>query len=84
MPEKAEALGILLVLLPGFACAYIVQFLAVRRRQTEMDKVVEALLFSLVLYVITLPIFGNTLPIGWGLQKGFNPGHFWSLSIGST
>ena len=65
MPEKAEALGILLVLLPGFACAYLVQFLAVRRRQTEMDKVVEALLFSLVLYVFTLPFFGNTLPIGW-------------------
>jgi hypothetical protein len=65
MPEKMEALGVLLVLLPGFACAYIVQFLAVRRKQTELDKVVEALLFSLILYVVTLPFFGNTLPIGW-------------------
>lgn len=72
MPEKAEALGVLLVLLPGFACAYIVQFLAVRRKQTELDKVVEALLFSLLLYLITLPFFSNTLPIS--LQH-LDPGH---------
>jgi hypothetical protein len=30
-----------------------------------MGKVVEALLFSLILYVFTLRFFGNTLPIGW-------------------
>lgn len=65
MPEKMEALGVLLVLLPGFACAYIVQSPAVRRRQTELDKVVEALLLSLVLYVIVLPFFGSILPISW-------------------
>jgi hypothetical protein len=63
MPEKMEALGVLLVLLPGFACAYIVQSLSVRRRQTELDKVVEALLLSLILYVITLPFYGHSLPI---------------------
>jgi len=63
MPEKMEALGVLLVLLPGFACAYVVQMLAVRRKQTELDKVVEALLFSLILYVATLPFFGSTFPL---------------------
>ncbi len=65
MPDKVEALGVLLVLLPGFACAYIVQFLAVRRKQSELDKIIEALLFSLVLYLITLPFFGYTLPLAW-------------------
>jgi len=65
MPDKAEALGILLVLLPGFASAYIVQMLAVRRKQSELDKVVEALLFSLFFYIITLPMFGSTLPLSW-------------------
>lgn len=65
MPDKAEALGILLVLLPGFTSAYIVQMLAVRRKQSELDKVVEALLFSLAFYLITLPFFGNTLPLSW-------------------
>jgi hypothetical protein len=65
MPEKVEALGVLLVLLPGFACAYVVQMLAVRRKQTELDKIVEALLFSLFLYVATLPFFGYVFPIHW-------------------
>jgi hypothetical protein len=65
MPDKPEALGVLLVLLPGFACAYIVQFLAVRRKQSELDKIIEALLFSLILYLITLPFFGYTLPLAW-------------------
>jgi hypothetical protein len=65
MPEKVEALGVLLILLPGFASAYIAQSLAVRRKQTELDKVVEALLFSLILYAVTLQFFGHTLPISW-------------------
>lgn len=65
MPGKVEAFGLLLVLLPGFLCAYVVQTLAVRRQQTEVDKVVEALIFSLVLYLVTLPWFGYTLPVSW-------------------
>jgi hypothetical protein len=65
VPGKIEAFGLLLVLLPGFLCAYTVQSLAVRRKQTEVDKVVEALIFSLILYLATLPWFGYTLPISW-------------------
>jgi hypothetical protein len=65
MPDKAEALGILLILLPGFASAYLVQLLAARRKQSEFDKVIEALIFSLVLYLFTLPFFGYSLPIAW-------------------
>jgi len=65
MPEKVEALAILFVLLPGFLCAYIAQSLAVRRKQSDVDKVIEALIFSLILYLITLPHFGFTLPVHW-------------------
>jgi hypothetical protein len=65
MPDKVEAFGLLLVLLPGLLCAYVVQTLAVRRLQTELDKVVEALIMSLLLYVFTVPFFGYTLPISW-------------------
>ena len=65
MPGKVEALGILLILLPGFTCAYISQHLAVRRERTELDKVIEALIFSFVLYLATLPFFGYTLPVSW-------------------
>jgi hypothetical protein len=73
MPDKVEALGVLLVLLPGFACAYIVQFLAVRRKQSELDKVIEALLFSLILYLLTLPFFGYTFPLSWGPLDSQHP-----------
>ncbi|HEV2136797.1 MAG TPA: DUF6338 family protein [Terracidiphilus sp.] len=92
MPERIEALGILLVLLPGFACAYIVQFLAVRRKQSELDKIIEALLFSLVLYLITLPFFGNTLPLWWAppdvghpnlYRIGINWSHLAGLAVAS-
>ena len=76
MPDKAEALGILLVLLPGFASAYIVQMLAVRRKQSELDKIIEALLFSLVLYLFTLPLFGNTLPLSWRSLDANHPDVF--------
>jgi hypothetical protein len=65
MPGKIEALAILFVLLPGFTCAYITQQLAARRVQTEVEKVIEAVILSFVLYLITLPFFGYTLPLSW-------------------
>jgi len=53
MPDVGlEALSVLLILLPGFLCARIVQALCVRASQTELDKVVEALLYSFVIYVV--------------------------------
>jgi len=65
MPGSTEALGVLLLLLPGFSCAYLVQHLAVRPKQTELDKVIEALLLSLVLYLIASPFFSYSLPLSW-------------------
>lgn len=65
MPDKLEALGIFLVLLPGFCAAYVIQHLCVRRKQSDLDKVVEALLFSLLLFLSTLPFFGFVLPLSW-------------------
>jgi len=80
MPEKVEALGILLVLLPGFAAAYLVQLLAARHKQSELDKVVEALIFSLVLYLFTLPFFGYSLPIAWHPADEKHP-DIWQIFI---
>jgi hypothetical protein len=65
MPGTTEALGVLLLLLPGFSCAYIVQRLAVRPKQTEIDKAIEALLFSFFLYLIVSPFFSYSLPLSW-------------------
>ena len=65
MPLTVQALGIFLVLLPGFASVYLTQQLSFRPKQSELDKVVEALLLSLVLYVLVIPFFGFALPVGW-------------------
>ncbi|HEY0307985.1 MAG TPA: DUF6338 family protein [Acidobacteriaceae bacterium] len=65
MPSKLEALGVLFVLLPGFGCAYFVQALAVRRKQTDLDKIIEALVFSFIIYIATLHFSGHVLPVSW-------------------
>jgi hypothetical protein len=65
MPGTTEALGVLLLLLPGFSCAYLVQRLAVRPKQSELDKVIEALLFSFFLYLAASPFFSYSLPLSW-------------------
>lgn len=65
MPGSVEAFGIFLLLLPGFSCAYLVQRLAVRPKQTELDKVVEALLFSFVFYLAVSPFFAYSFPLSW-------------------
>lgn len=53
-----EVITILVVLLPGFFCSRMVQQLCVRRDQTELDKLVQALLYSFLIYVIwaSLPV----------------------------
>ncbi len=69
MPEKTEALGILLLLIPGFVCAFLVQLLAIRAKQTEFEKIVEAILFSSILYLCVGPFFHNSLPVSWLAHK---------------
>ena len=46
MPSSLVALQIFMILLPGFASAYIVQFLVTRRSQTDLERVTEALLYG--------------------------------------
>jgi len=70
MPEKAEALSILFVLLPGFLAAYIVQQLAVRKAQTEFDKVIESLILAVFVYIAGLPICHYRLPVSWETVSG--------------
>lgn len=53
-----EAVAVLLLLLPGFVSAAIIQSLCVRTSQTEFDKVIEALLYSFVVYVVFVAAFG--------------------------
>src|SRR6266536_2072615 len=58
MSLSNEALTVLLVLLPGFICAKLISWLCPRPQKTEMEVVVDALLYSFVVYAIFSLIFG--------------------------
>jgi hypothetical protein len=63
MPEfKLEAIAVLVILLPGFLAARIKQRLTVNREQSELDKIVEALLYSFVTYLI-FALTTSTFPV---------------------
>jgi hypothetical protein len=62
MPASLIALQILLILLPGFSAAYIVQLLALRSSQTDFDKLVEAGLYSFVIYAAFVVCGHGMLP----------------------
>jgi hypothetical protein len=88
VPTSLVALEIFLILLPGFAAAYVVQQLATRRKQSDLERVIEALLFSFVIYVCFVAVNGGKLP--FHVQKGsgdtgdtivWNPGHLGVLAV---
>jgi hypothetical protein len=62
MPTSIVALEILLILLPGFATAYIVQLLALRGKQTDFDKAIEAALYSFLIYSTFVLFTHGALP----------------------
>lgn len=63
-----EVLAVLVILLPGFVAARVVQSLADRNKQSDFDKVVEALVYSFVIYAI-YSFWGYGLPIEWSAFK---------------
>lgn len=62
MPGTLLALQLFLILLPGFSAAYIVQALATRRSQSDLERVIEALVFSFIIYVCYVPLNSGKLP----------------------
>jgi hypothetical protein len=62
MPATLLALQVFLILLPGFSAAYIVQALATRRSQSDLERVIEALVFSFVIYVCFVALNSGKLP----------------------
>lgn len=67
MPANLIALQIFLILLPGFAAAYVVHLLATRKTQSDLERVIEALLFSFAIYVCFVGVNHGHLP--FHLQK---------------
>jgi hypothetical protein len=62
MPATLLALQVFLILLPGFSAAYIVQALATRRTQSDLERIIEALVFSFIIYVSYIPLNHGKLP----------------------
>lgn len=75
-PHEFEALAVFLVLLPGFLCARVVQSLCVRPKQTEIDKIIESLLYSFVVYVSFVCIFGRSIPVAMNIQDTDGVKHY--------
>jgi hypothetical protein len=69
MPSTIQALGVLFVLLPGFLAAYMLQTLVARPKQTDLEKVIEAIILSFLVYIASALIIGTKLPISWHLEK---------------
>jgi hypothetical protein len=87
MPQGLQAFAVLLVLLPGFLSSRIVQMLCARPKQTELDKIVEALLFSFVTYLLFALTLRPELPLSWsatvdqGTTHYFLEIHRWRLAL---
>lgn len=64
-----EVLAVLLILLPGFLTTGLVQALTSRPKRTELDKVIEALLYSFVTYVLFAVTVGG-LPVYVRTDRG--------------
>jgi len=62
MPGTLLALQLFLILLPGFSAAYIVQASATRRSQSDLERVIEAIVFSFIIYVCYTSLNSGKLP----------------------
>jgi hypothetical protein len=65
MPGTLQALAVLFILLPGFLAAYILQSLVSRPKQSDFEKLIEALILSFVIYLVSALMMGTTLPVSW-------------------
>jgi hypothetical protein len=79
-----QSLGALLILLPGFLTAELVRTLATRAQRTEFEKVVQAFIYSFLVYVCFTGLNGK-FPVSIraesiaGSQHYTIEPHFWPL-----
>lgn len=59
------ALAALFVLLPGFISARIAEMISSRGKQSELERVIEALLFSFFNYFLFVLCFSAEIPLSW-------------------
>ncbi len=81
MPQGFQALVALFMLLPGFISARIVRLMTSRSQQTELERVIEALIFSFFTYVIYFLCCGLKSPIEWTPVNNSGIFNYWPTSI---
>ncbi|MCX6639538.1 MAG: DUF6338 family protein [bacterium] len=79
IPSTMTSLSILLVLLPGFLTLGVERILAYQRADSSIDKIVKALIYSFVNYVLLLTISRNDL-LTWRVQQVSDKESFYSFS----
>lgn len=72
MLQGLQAVLALLVLLPGFVSARVVRMMSARSLQTELERIIEALIFSFFTYICYFAIFGPLLPLEWSVASTTN------------
>ena len=65
MPPGLQALLALFLLLPGFVSARIARLLNARSQQSDLERVIQALIHSFLIYIVYLGVFGAKLPFDW-------------------
>ncbi len=61
MPQGFQAVLALLVLLPGFVSARIARSISSPAEQTDIERIIDALVFSFYIYLFYLFLFGANL-----------------------
>ncbi len=80
-----EGLLALLILLPGFLASELVRVLSTRPKRSEFDKIIQAFVYSLLVYVCFAALNGS-FPITIHVESGdgtsyyFPELHFWPLA----
>lgn len=81
MLEGLGALAALFILLPGFIGARIAQMMSARSKQTEFERIVEALSFSFFTYFIFSKLVSTQLPLSWNSGSNGAGGQHYVLVV---
>ena len=76
-----QALAVLFILLPGFLAAYILQSLVSRPKQSDLEKLIEALILSFVVYLVSVLVIGTRLPVSWHPAKDLQGNQTYEIEL---
>ena len=72
---SSEGLIVLAILLPGFLASELVRILSTRQKRSEFDKVIQAFIYSLLVYVCFAAV-GGAFPVTVHLEQTESAKHY--------